>query len=62
MSKKIPISRNLSDPKSRAWWAAIDEIANRPSRLDLEPRPFPKPEASPNRAKPSTSGPSRSKK
>lgn len=40
MSKKIPIARNLSDQKSREWWSAIDELASKAPRLELERKPF----------------------
>lgn len=51
MSKKIPIARNLSDRKSREWWSAIDELASKAPRLDLERKPFGTQIQRPSRAK-----------
>lgn len=62
MSEKIPIARNLSDRKSREWWAAIDEIARRVPKLELEQTPFGQSTLPASRQKPSSSKAPRSKK
>ena len=61
MSEKIVISRNLSDRKSREWWAAIDEMATRAPKLELKRTPFGR-SASPTGRPKSTSKSARSKK
>jgi len=40
MNKKPPIARNLSDRKSREWWAAIDELASKAPQIERGRRPF----------------------
>jgi len=43
VTKKIPIARNLSDRKSREWWAAIDELASKAPQIESARRPFGQP-------------------
>ena len=62
MNEKIPIARNLSDRKSREWWAAIDEIASRAPKLELKRTPFGNATLPASRPKPSSSKAPRSKK
>lgn len=45
MTKKILISRNLSDRKSREWWAAIDELAAKAPQIGSSRQPFGQPTA-----------------
>ena len=62
MSEKITISRNLSDRKSREWWAAIDEIASHAPTLELERKPFGRSVPPVSRTKAAAPKPPRSKK
>jgi len=62
MSEKIPIARNLSDRKSREWWAAIDEIALRAPKLELKRTHFGQSTLPASRPKPSSSRAPRSRK
>ncbi len=62
MSKKITIARNMSDPKSREWWDAIDELARNAPKLELQRKPFGQTAPPTPREKPSSSKSSRSRK
>ncbi len=55
MSKKITISRNVSDQKSRKWWDAIDELAQKAPKLEVQRKPFAQSEPTTTREKPSSS-------